>query len=157
MKTEKIYFVKRKSTNLNNRFPKPKHIKSVNNKEPIVKEEAYPEPIKPKLDFANSILSQVISKPVKEKTITALVSVKYAPLKVKVGEIIKPSHVIINVNYSDGSSFDITLPNGKDAFIDSIEEYVPGSREKMMLLFSIMKFLKNPFPISTLMTGLLSH
>ena len=24
-------------------------------------------------------------------------------------------------NYSDGSSFDITLPNGKDAFIDSIE------------------------------------
>lgn len=104
MKTEKIYFVKRKSTNLNNRFPKPKHIKSVNNKEHIVKEEAYSEPIKPKLDFANSILSQVISKPVKEKTITALVSVKYAPLKVKVGEIIKPSDVIINVNYSDGSS-----------------------------------------------------
>lgn len=45
-------------------------------------------------------------------------------------------------NYSDGSSFDITLPNGKDAFIDSIEEYVPGSREKMMLLFSIMEEIK---------------
>lgn len=108
MKTEKIYFVERKSTNLNNRFPKPKHIKSANNKDSVVKNTSQPEFIKPKSDFVNSIMQQVIPKQSKEKTVTALVSVKYAPLKVKVGDIIKPSDVILNVNYSDGSSGKIT-------------------------------------------------
>lgn len=44
--------------------------------------------------------------------------------------------------YSDGTSYDITLPNGKDAFIAKMEEYVPGSTEKIERLFSIMKEIK---------------
>ena len=45
--------------------------------------------------------------------------------------------------YSDGTFYDITLPNGKEAFINKMEEYVPGSKEKIILLFSIMEEIKN--------------
>ena len=45
-------------------------------------------------------------------------------------------------SFSDGTPYDITLPNGKDAFIDKMEEYVPFSRDKMILLFSIMEEIK---------------
>ena len=41
--------------------------------------------------------------------------------------------------YSDGSIMDVTMPNGKDAFIDKMEEYVPSSRPKMIELFSIFQ------------------
>ena len=37
--------------------------------------------------------------------------------------------------YSDGSPMDVTMPAGIDNFIDKMEEYVPGSREKMRTLF----------------------
>ena len=45
--------------------------------------------------------------------------------------------------YSDGTSFDITLPNGKAKFIEKIEEYVPGSKDKLNLLFSVMEDIHN--------------
>ena len=44
--------------------------------------------------------------------------------------------------FSDSTSFDVTMPNGKDAFIEKIEEYVPSSRDKMIQLFSIMEEIK---------------
>ena len=46
-------------------------------------------------------------------------------------------------SYSDGSPFDVIMPNGRDAFISRMEEYVPCSRDKMNLLFSVMDEIKN--------------
>ena len=40
--------------------------------------------------------------------------------------------------YSDGSPMDVTLPTGRDAFIDKTEEYVPGSRKYMEDFFELM-------------------
>lgn len=39
--------------------------------------------------------------------------------------------------YTDGSRMDVTMPSGKDAFIDKMEYYVPGSRAKMEELFGL--------------------
>ena len=41
--------------------------------------------------------------------------------------------------YSDGSPMDVTMPSGIDAFIDKMEEYVPGSRAKMVELFDLFQ------------------
>ncbi len=41
--------------------------------------------------------------------------------------------------YSDGSPMDVTMPAGIDNFIDKMEEYVPGSREKMTKLFALFQ------------------
>ena len=41
--------------------------------------------------------------------------------------------------YSDGMPMDVTMPSGIDAFIDKMEEYVPGSREKMTQLFDLFQ------------------
>ena len=41
--------------------------------------------------------------------------------------------------YSDGSPMDVTMPAGIDNFIDKMEEYVPGSREKMVKLFDLFQ------------------
>ena len=40
---------------------------------------------------------------------------------------------------SDGSPMDVTMPSGVDAFIDAMERYVPGSREKMRDLFDLFQ------------------
>ena len=40
--------------------------------------------------------------------------------------------------YSDGSPMDVTMPSGTDEFIDKMEYYVPGSREKMVELFNFL-------------------
>lgn len=37
--------------------------------------------------------------------------------------------------FSDGSPMDVTMPAGKEAFIDAMESYVPGTRKKMERLF----------------------
>ena len=37
--------------------------------------------------------------------------------------------------YSDGTPMDVTMPSGEQAFIDKMEEYVPGSRRSMEDLF----------------------
>ena len=41
--------------------------------------------------------------------------------------------------YSDGSPMDVTMPAGIDNFINKMEEYVPGSREKMTKLFDLFQ------------------
>ena len=41
--------------------------------------------------------------------------------------------------YSDGSPMDVTMPAGIDNFINKMEEYVPGSREKMTKLFELFQ------------------
>ncbi len=41
--------------------------------------------------------------------------------------------------YSDGTPMDVTMPSGIDAFIDKMEEYVPGSRPKMQELFDLFQ------------------
>lgn len=41
--------------------------------------------------------------------------------------------------YSDGSEMDVTMPSGKEAFIDKMEYYVPGSRPSMERLFELMQ------------------
>lgn len=44
--------------------------------------------------------------------------------------------------YSDGTPMDVTMPHGIDAFIDKMEYYVPGSREKMEDLFEIYEEIR---------------
>ena len=41
--------------------------------------------------------------------------------------------------YRDGTPMDVTMPSGIGPFIDKMEEYVPGSREKMELLFELFQ------------------
>ena len=41
--------------------------------------------------------------------------------------------------YSDGTPMDVTMPSGIEAFIDKMEEYVPGSRDKMVELFDLFQ------------------
>ncbi|NLC72797.1 MAG: NAD(P)/FAD-dependent oxidoreductase [Ruminococcaceae bacterium] len=40
--------------------------------------------------------------------------------------------------YHDGTVMDVTMPAGVEAFIDSMEKYVPGSRPKMTELFTLL-------------------
>ncbi|MBP5158719.1 MAG: NAD(P)/FAD-dependent oxidoreductase [Lachnospiraceae bacterium] len=44
--------------------------------------------------------------------------------------------------YSDGEKMDVTMPHGIDAFIDKMEEYVPGSRSKMVDLFDLYEEIR---------------
>lgn len=39
--------------------------------------------------------------------------------------------------YSDGGDMDVTMPSGIQNYIDAMEKYVPGSREKMNTLFAL--------------------
>lgn len=39
--------------------------------------------------------------------------------------------------YSDGTPMDVTVPSGRDEFIDEMEQIVPGSRDKMVKLFDL--------------------
>ncbi len=39
--------------------------------------------------------------------------------------------------YSDGSPMDVTMPCGRQAFVDAMERYVPGTRKKMEKLFRL--------------------
>lgn len=41
--------------------------------------------------------------------------------------------------YTDGSRMDVTMPSGKEAFIDKMEYYVPGSKAKMEKLFDLFQ------------------
>ena len=41
--------------------------------------------------------------------------------------------------YSDGTPMDITMPSGREPFIDKMEEYVPGTREKMNTFFDLLE------------------
>ena len=41
--------------------------------------------------------------------------------------------------YSDGTNMDVEMPSGVEPFIDKMEEYVPGSREKMQTLFDLFQ------------------
>ena len=45
--------------------------------------------------------------------------------------------------YSDGASMDVTMPSGMDAYIDKMEEYVPGSRASMVAFFDLLKELES--------------
>lgn len=44
--------------------------------------------------------------------------------------------------FSDGTPMDVTMPHGIDAFINKMEEYVPGSRKKMEDLFDIYEEIR---------------
>ena len=39
--------------------------------------------------------------------------------------------------YSDGAPMDVAMPSGRQAFIDKMEEYVPGSRQSMLDFFEL--------------------
>ncbi len=41
--------------------------------------------------------------------------------------------------YSDGTAMDVTMPSGKDAFVDKMEYYVPGSKDAMLRFFDLMQ------------------
>lgn len=41
--------------------------------------------------------------------------------------------------YSDGEYMDVTMPSGKEAFIDKMEYYVPGSRPSMNRFFDLIE------------------
>ena len=41
--------------------------------------------------------------------------------------------------YRDGGVMDVTMPSGVEAYIDAMEKYVPGSREKMEKLFDLFQ------------------
>lgn len=41
--------------------------------------------------------------------------------------------------YSDGEKMDVTMPSGIENYIEAMEKYVPGSRDKMEVLFSLFK------------------
>lgn len=41
--------------------------------------------------------------------------------------------------YRDGGVMDVTMPSGVEAYIDAMEKYVPGSREKMEKLFELFQ------------------
>lgn len=55
--------------------------------------------------------------------------------------------------YSDGTPMDVTMPSGKEAFIDKMEEYVPGSREKMETLFELFEEVLNGIAYITASSG----
>ena len=44
--------------------------------------------------------------------------------------------------YSDGTPMDVTMPHGIDAFVAKMEEYVPGSKDKMYELFDIYEEIR---------------
>lgn len=58
---------------------------------------------------------------------------------VKVDWIRVPDCFRVISKYSDGSPMDVTMPSGIEAFIDKMEEYVPGSRPKMTELFDLFQ------------------
>lgn len=45
--------------------------------------------------------------------------------------------------YSDGEPMDCVMPTGKDRFIDAMENYVPGSRQKMNELFELLEEIRD--------------
>lgn len=49
---------------------------------------------------------------------------------------------IISV-FRDGTPMDCTMPTGKEAFIDKMEEYVPGSRAKMNEFFELLEEIRD--------------
>lgn len=56
---------------------------------------------------------------------------------VKLNWVQVPDCFRIISKYSDGSRMDVTMPSGREAFIDKMENYVPGSKEKMQKLFGL--------------------
>lgn len=58
-------------------------------------------------------------------------------LGVKVEWIDIPDCYRVVSKYTDGGEMDVTMPSGIEAYIARMEMYVPGSREKMTLLFDI--------------------
>ncbi len=45
--------------------------------------------------------------------------------------------------YSDGEKMDVTMPSGKEAFIDKMEYYVPGSRPSMERFFELTQNIED--------------
>ena len=44
--------------------------------------------------------------------------------------------------YSDGTPMDVSMPAGREEFIDKMEEYVPGTRDKMNQLFDLLEEIR---------------
>ena len=55
--------------------------------------------------------------------------------------------------YSDGGDMDVSMPSGVEPFITKMEEYVPGSREKMEKLFLLFDEVLNGIAYITASAG----
>lgn len=60
-------------------------------------------------------------------------------LGVKVDWIKVPDCYRVVSTYSDGEKMDVTMPSGIENYIEAMEKYVPGSRDKMERLFALFK------------------
>ncbi len=60
-------------------------------------------------------------------------------LGVKLDWVEVPDCYRVISKYSDGGDMDVTMPSGEERFIDAMEKYVPGSRDKMNDLFALFK------------------
>ncbi len=55
--------------------------------------------------------------------------------------------------YSDGTDMDVTMPSGKEQFIDKMEEYVPGSKESIVNMFTLFDEVEEGLEKSSVMSG----
>lgn len=55
--------------------------------------------------------------------------------------------------YSDGEKMDVTMPSGIDNYIEAMEKYVPGSRDKMVKLFDLFDEVLNGISYITASKG----
>lgn len=55
--------------------------------------------------------------------------------------------------YSDGTPMDVTMPSGVQPFIDKMEEYVPGSKEKVTKLFDLFEETRDGIAYITASAG----
>lgn len=60
-------------------------------------------------------------------------------LGVKLEWIEVPDCYRVISKYSDGGDMDVTMPSGIENYIDAMERYVPGSRDKMTTLFALFQ------------------
>ncbi len=60
-------------------------------------------------------------------------------LGVKLDWIRIPDCYRVVSKFSDGEKMDVTMPSGIENYIDAMEKYVPGSREKMTKLFDLFQ------------------
>ncbi len=60
-------------------------------------------------------------------------------LGVKLNWIRIPDCYRVVSKYTDGEKMDVTMPSGVENYIEAMEKYVPGSREKMTRLFDLFQ------------------
>lgn len=66
----------------------------------------------------------------------------FEELGVKLNWVPCPDCFRVISTFSDGTPMDVTMPHGIDAFIEKMEYYVPGSTEKMRILFDVYEEIR---------------